>query len=412
MRITYIHQHFTTPKGAGGTRSYELAQRMIAAGHQVSVICGTYLGGNSGLSQSFQNGCREGMVDGIHVTEFDLAYSNEHGHLKRVLSFIRFSARTTRKVLALDSDVVFSTSPPVTVAIPAVFARLLTRRTIVSEVRDPWPEAPRAMGAIKNPVALWSMAVMQRALCRAAHHMIALSPGIADVIAGYGLAPSQITLVPNGADLSLFAEKPGPRLLDAREDELVALYAGTHGMANGLDAVLDAAAELKSRNAKNIRIVLCGSGQLKPALQERAQREGLDNVVFMQPVPKNKVGALMQGADLGLQVLMDVEVFYRGTSPNKFFDYLATGLPVLTNYPGWVADLVTENQCGFAVPPGNPKAFADALQAALADKQNLKVQGANALALARREFDRDMLARRLIDSIAKVAAQRLKGKNS
>ena len=226
-----------------------------------------------------------------------------------------------------------------------------------------------------------------------------MSPGIANLIADGGVSRDRITIVPNGSDIALFSGTNAPRILGTAADCLIALYAGTHGIANNLDAVLDAAAELKRRGEKKVKIVLCGAGQLKQSLQDRAQREGLDNVVFLAPVPKDKIGEIMAGADLGLQVLMDVPVFYECTSPNKFFDYIAAGLPVLTNYPGWVANMIEENNCGYAVPPQNVQAFADALQAAASNKSKLKEMGLNANKLARSEFDRDDLANKLLASL-------------
>lgn len=139
-----------------------------------------------------------------------------------------------------------------------------------------------------------------------------------------------------------------------------------------------------------------GDGKLKPALQERARVEKLDNVIFLPPVPKHRVAGLMAAADVGMQILANVPAFYYGTSPNKFFDYIAAGLPVLNNYPGWLADLIREHDCGFVVPPEDPVAFADALEQAAADQERLQEMGRRARQLAEKEFDRDKLAARFV----------------
>ena len=118
---------------------------------------------------------------------------------------------------------------------------------------------------------------------------------------------------------------------------MLAIFTGTHGNANGLDSVLNAAAVLKERGRDDIRIALVGQGREKPKLIAEAEERGLDNVLFLDPVPKTKLTRLMAGADLGLQVLRNIPAFYFGTSPNKFFDYISAGLPVLNNYPGWLA---------------------------------------------------------------------------
>jgi len=161
--------------------------------------------------------------------------------------------------------------------------------------------------------------------------------------------------------------------------------------------VLDAAAELKRRGRDDIKLLLIGNGKLKPGLQARAAREGLSNVVFHDPVNKTRLAGLMAATDLGMQCLANVPAFYYGTSPNKFFDYIAAGLPVLNNYPGWLAEMITQHQCGFAVPPDNAAAFADALEQAAKDRPALKAMGQRGLALAQQEFDRAALADRWVN---------------
>lgn len=168
----------------------------------------------------------------------------------------------------------------------------------------------------------------------------------------------------------------------------MAIFAGTHGMANGLDAVLDAAAVLKRRDRNDIKLLLIGNGKLKAQLQARATREDLSNVVFHDPVTKARLAGLMQATDIGMQILANVPAFYYGTSPNKFFDYIAAGLPVLNNYPGWLSDMIEAENCGYAVPPADPEAFADALEQAAGERERLKEMGQNARQLASNQFDR------------------------
>lgn len=225
-----------------------------------------------------------------------------------------------------------------------------------------------------------------------------LVPGIVEGIAKRGVPRERIALVPNGCDLGIFAGNVEPwRPEQIKPDDLLAVFAGTHGMANGLDAVLDAAAELKRRGRDDIKLLLIGQGKLKPALQTRVQREALDCVVFHEPVNKSRLAGLMASADVGLQVLANVPAFYFGTSPNKFFDYIAAGLPVLNNYPGWLAGMIRDNHCGFSVAAEKPQAFADALEQAASDRTAAKEMGKRGRALAEREFDRELLANRFVD---------------
>lgn len=393
MRILYFHQHFSTPKGAVGIRSYEMARRLVDQGHQVTMVCGSYGGGNTGLTGPFLSGKREGKVEGIDVIEFNLAYANSDGFFKRAVSFLKFALRSIGVALTSKYDLVFATTTPLTAGIPGIFARWIRIKPFVFEVRDLWPELPKAMGVISNPLVLWAMSVLEWASYRSAHRLIGLSPGIVEGIVSRGVGASKVAMIPNGCDLDIFDAPGQPWRPEGVDDsQLMAVFAGTHGIANNLDAVLDAAARLKARGRNDIRLVLIGQGKLKPALVNRAKVEGLDNVVFHDPVNKERLAGLMASADLGLQVLANIPAFYFGTSPNKFFDYIASGLPVLNNYPGWLAEMIVSEDCGFAVAPDNPEAFADALEQAASDRDALRAKGERGRELAARRFDRKLLA--------------------
>lgn len=397
MRILYFHQHFSTPSGSTGIRSYEIARRLLARGHHVTMVCGSYDGGVTGLSHPFKRRWRRGLVDGIDVIEFDMQYSNIHGYLRRVLTFLRFALKGIGLVFTERYDLVFATTTPLTAGIPGIFARWVRGKPFVFEVRDLWPDLPRAMGAIRNPIVLWAMGVLEWVSYRSAHRLLGLSPGIVEGIVRRSVSRERIAMVPNGCDLDIFCAEEMPwRPEGIRSSDLMALFAGTHGKANGLNAVLDAAAELKRRGRDDIKLLLIGNGSLKPSLIARAAREGLSNVVFHEPVSKSKLAGLMSATDIGLQVLDNVPAFYYGTSPNKFFDYLAAGLPVLNNYPGWLAQIITEHRCGFSVPPDNAAAFADTLEQAASDRDALKAMGQRAEELGRKEFNRDKLVNQWI----------------
>lgn len=393
MHVLYFHQHFSTPHGSAGTRSYEMAQALIRAGHSVTLVCGTYAQGNTGLSMPFEKGRRRGAVDGIDVIELALNYGNHMGFVQRLGVFLKFAISSIGVALREPADVVFATTTPLTAGIPGIFARWLTRKPFVFEVRDLWPELPKAMGVITNPVVLWLMSVLEWVSYRSADRLVGLSPGIVEGIAARGVDKSRIAMVPNGCDMDLFSTSEAAwRPECVQDDQLLAIFTGTHGNANGLDAVLNAATVLKERGREDIRIALVGQGREKPRLKVQAEERGLDNVLFLDPVPKIELSGLMAGADIGLQVLRNVPAFYHGTSPNKFFDYISAGLPVLNNYPGWLAELIEEADCGFAVPPNDPTAFADALITAASDREALRQKGVNAKGLAESRFAREKLS--------------------
>jgi len=407
MRVLYFHQHFSTPQGAASIRSYQMARRLLHHGHNVTMVCGRYSSGNTELEGPFRHGRREGTVDGIRVVEFDLNYSNTDGFLRRAVTFVRYSLASISLVMLESYDVAFATTTPLTAGIPGIFARWVRHKPFVFEVRDLWPELPREMGVITNPVALMAMSVLEWASYRSAHRCIALSPGIAKGIEKRGVSPERIAMIPNGCDIEIFANPKEPhwRPEGVAESDLMAIYTGTHGQANGLDAVLDAAIVLQATGQRDIKLVLVGNGKLKPTLQERAKIKGLDNVIFHPSVPKDRLAGLMLAADLGIQCLANVSAFYNGTSPNKFFDYIAAGLPVLNNYPGWLSEKIIENECGWAVPPDDARGFAEVLQAIAANRETLVQKGRNASALAAREFNRTYLADKWVNWVTKGALQ-------
>ncbi len=407
MKVLYFHQHFSTPKGATGIRSYEMARRLVHHGHQVTMVCGSYGGGDTGLEHEFKNGKREGSIAGINIIEFDLAYSNTDGFIKRASTFVKFAMKSIGLALTQQYDVVFATTTPLTAGIPGIFARWLRRKPFVFEVRDLWPELPKQMGVIKNPIVLGLMSMLEWLSYRSAHRCVGLSPGIVAGIEKRGVKPEKIALVPNGCDLDIFQLAHDEKSNEWRPEgvsnsDLMAIFTGTHGQANGLDAALNAALELKNRGRTDIKLAFVGQGKLKHELQVKAQALALSNVVFHPPVNKEKLAGLMASADLGLQLLANIPAFYYGTSPNKFFDYISAGLPVLNNYPGWLEGMINENSCGFTVAPDDPIAFADALEKAASDKAELKLMGNRASDLASKEFDRKELADKWVNWVAGV----------
>ncbi len=392
-RILYFHQHFSTPRGTTGIRSYEMARRLVNDGHHVTMICGSYDGGVTGINSKFINGRRNGNVDGINIIEFNLKYSNKDGFLKRSLTFISFALKSISLAFTMKYDIVFATSTPLTAGIPGIFARWFKNKQFVFEVRDLWPELPKEMGVIKNPIILSLMSFLEFVSYRSAHRCIGLSPGIVNGIVKRGVLPENVAMIPNGCDLEIFKSNACPWRPDRVEHtDLMAIFTGTHGIANGLDAVLDAAAVLVRRGRTDIKIVLIGQGKKKDELQQRVIRDNLNNVIFHDPVDKEKLSGLMAASDIGLQLLANVPAFYYGTSPNKFFDYIAAGLPVLNNYPGWISDMITQNQCGFAVQPDDSEAFANALEFAANNREQLRDMGKRSYKLAVDVFDRHKLA--------------------
>ncbi|NQU86998.1 MAG: glycosyltransferase family 4 protein [Mariniphaga sp.] len=395
MKILYFHQHFSTPAGSTGTRSYEFGKALVKAGHNVTIICGSYWIADSGLSGPFINGKRTGCVDGINVVELELSYSNAQGFLKRAWLFIRYSISGIKVALSVEYDILFATSTPLTAGIPGVFGKIFRRKKFIFEVRDLWPELPREMGVITNPVVLKLMDWLETVTYKYADKCIALAPGIASGIKKK-VPNKQVTIIPNGSD----EVDPKQFSSNSNDQKLIAVFTGAHGIANGLDAILDAAGELLKRSENDIEIQFIGDGKLKPGLIARVENEKLHNCKFIAPMPKHEMfDYLRENADAGLMVLDNIPAFYNGTSPNKFFDYISLGLPVINNYPGWLAELIVERNCGIAIAPGDPIRLAEALVSLKQDKNLCKKYGQNARILSEEKFSRKLLSREFVEYI-------------
>jgi glycosyltransferase involved in cell wall biosynthesis len=426
VRILYLHQFFMTREGTGGTRSYEFARRLVTAGHDVTIVTaggGDRLEATAGRADA-PGGLRRHVrrdrpsardIDGIRVVEAHGGYGDYMsatgvGYGRRLLAFARFALSST--VAALRGprpDVVFATSPPLTMALPAIVAARRWRVPLVFEVRDLWPEAPIQMGALRSPWAQRLARWLERAVYRSASEIVALSPGMRDGIVATGVASERVTLIPNASDLDLFS--PGLDPGDLRErlglaaDDFVCAYFGTMGEANDLTQVVEAAALLSERAAgRRAVFVLQGDGKRRPALEADVRRRGLDNVVFAPAGDKRAAATLAAASDACLTIFKDVPILATN-SPNKLFDTFAAGRPAIVNTDGWQRALVEEHEAGAFARPGDPADLAEQVSLLRDDPERARRYGANGRALAEREFDRDLLAERLRGVLERAAAR-------
>ncbi|HEX2233983.1 MAG TPA: glycosyltransferase family 4 protein [Thermoleophilaceae bacterium] len=400
MRILYLHQFFITREGVGGTRSYEFARRFAARGHGVRMVTA-----GGGLRD------QEGIeVVGVRGAYSDYMAATALSYPRRMLAFARFAVGSTLAALrGPRPDVILATSPPLTMALPALAASVRHRTPFVFEVRDLWPEAPIQMGALRGRTLQWLARTLERFVYARAASVVALSPGIRDGIVAAGVPAAKVELVPNASDLELFSPD-----LDGREvrerlglgDRFVCSYFGAMGEANDLTQVVEAGALLEQRGEDGVRFVLMGEGKRRAELEELARARGARNVVFADPVPdKSQVARLAAASDACLTVFKDVPVLATN-SPNKLFDTFAAGRPAIVNTPGWMRELVEANEAGLFARPGDAADLAEKVLL-LRDRPELADRyGRNARALAEREFDRDRLAARLLALLERVAARR------
>jgi glycosyltransferase involved in cell wall biosynthesis len=370
MQILYLHQFFITRAGVGGTRSYEFARRFVASGHRVRMVTA---------------GAGRTSVDGIDVVGVPGAYSDymsatAASDRDRMLAFGRFAAGATAAALrGPRPDVIYATSPPLTIALPALAAAARWRAPLVFEVRDLWPEAPIQMGALGNPRLQRRARSLEREAYRRARRVIALSPGIREGVIGAGVAPQKVALVPNASDLDLFQPTAPP-------ERFMVSYFGTMGEANDLTLAVEAA-----RLLPDMPFVLMGDGKRRPQLEQSAPR----NVEFRGAAAnKEEVAALAARSGACLTLFKHVPILATN-SPNKLFDTFAAGRPAIVNQDGWMRQLVEDNDAGLYVRDAGD--LAQKLAWLRAHPEEVERMGRNGRALAEREFDRDKLAARALE---------------
>jgi glycosyltransferase involved in cell wall biosynthesis len=395
VRILYLHQFFTTRDDAGGTRSYEHARHLVRCGHEVTMV--TAARGGSPQRRT---------VDGIDVREArgasaDYAAATARGYASRSAGFAAFAAGATAAALrAPKPDVVLATSPPLTIALPAIAAARARRAPLVFEVRDLWPEAPIQMGALGNPAARAAARALEQATYRAAEHVVALSPGMRDGVVAAGVEPARVTVIPNASDLDLFSPDLDPgdlrATLGVAGGALLCSYFGTMGEANDLTQVIEAAALLRERGRGpgEIAFVLQGEGKRRAALEADVARRGLDNVVVRGAEGKPEAARLAAASDACLTIFKDVPILATN-SPNKLFDTFAAGRPAIVNTDGWQRELVEKHEAGLAARPGDPADLAAQVERLADDRELARRLGAGARRLAEERFDRRVLAEQL-----------------
>ncbi|AEV86430.1 glycosyl transferase [Actinoplanes sp. SE50] len=389
VRITYVHQYFKTPGMAGGTRSYEFARRLVEHGHQVHMVTADASGGPARVTTEA----------GIVVHWLPVPYDNAMSYRRRILAFLSFVGRATLVAARLDHELVFATSTPLTVAIPGVVAAMRRRVPMVFEVRDLWPRAPIAVGALRSPAARWAAGRLEAWAYRRSAHVIALSDDMADSIQRrFPRVP--VTVVPNGSDRALFsgpaARRAGAALrrsLPWLGDRPMVLYAGALGVVNGVDYLVRAAARLAVLDPE-VRVVILGDGRMRESIRRLAAELGvLERTLFLlPPVAKTEVVAWFAACDLATGLTLNRPELGSDSS-NKLLDALAAGRPVAVNHGGWITGLLTRTGAGLALPPDDPEGAATVLAGFLRDPAAGAAARRAASALARDRFDRNVLFR-------------------
>lgn len=393
MNIIYFYQYFTTPKGSYGTRVYEFTKRWVEKGHHVTVVTGIYAKSDIRADKFIENQ----NFNGVNVKIINVSIDNRQSTLRRVWSFTQYMSVSCWYALTLKADVVISSSGPLTVGLPGLVARYLRGRKFIFEVRDLWPEVAVELGIIHNRLLIKLAYWFEIRCYKAATHIIALSPGMkADIENRFG--HKHITSVTNSANIDLFGTRVKEPDLKGLPPMTYAIYNGNIGEVNNSVWLYNSAKVLSEKGRGDISIVLAGEGQQKQELEQRAINEGVRNFILFGMVPKYQLVAYIQNALVSLVPLKGAKVLDT-SSPNKFFESLAAGVPVIQNTNGWMKDYLEKNNVGFTLSPDDPDALADLLIELSGRPEEVRKMGAHAKELAAKEFDKDILADKMLDAI-------------
>jgi glycosyltransferase involved in cell wall biosynthesis len=392
MHILLVHQAFAAIDEPGGTRHHELALYLATQGHRVTIIASpvSYLTGKASVPSSKADPGHENIT----ILRPPVYRALHRSFVHRVLNFLSFMLSSFWAGLKVSNvDLVWGTSPPIFQGLTAWALAQLKRVPFLFEVRDLWPAFAVAVGVLTNPALIRASEWLERFLYRRADVVVVNSPGFREHVLSRGAR--QVELIPNGADTHMFdpaADGGEFRRAHNLEGKFVALYAGAHGMSNDLDVLLNAADQL--RDQSEIAVVLLGDGKEKPRLQTRAVELNLENVVFVPAVPKDKMAGALAAADACIAILKPIEM-YKTVYPNKVFDYMAAGRPIILAMDGVIREVVETAQGGIAVPPGDAEALAAAIRQLASDRQFGHILGRNGRCYVEMHFDRAAVAEQL-----------------
>lgn len=406
MKIIYIHQHFVTNEGTSGTRSYDVSKHFVQRGHQVTMICGRCRQSNFAPIPWFKL-WRTEHIDGIRLVVCNTYYANEMRPWQRMGSFLMFALLATLAAICTrGADLIFATSTPLTVGIPARLAAAVKRIPYVFEVRDLWPEDLLAAGRLKPGFMYRCWEALEAFSYKRARRILLVSKGFHDRLLERGFAPERLRTILLGADGGLFESLKPNRDYLARNGltgKTIAVYTGSYGNANGLHQILEAADHLRDR--PDVALVMIGDGKERPELEAQKAQRDLGNVHLLPFVKKYELPDILAGCHIGLMTLKQISR-PRWVTPNKLFDYMFAGLPTIVNFAGTTAELVESDGVGVASVPGDARDLAEKIRYYADRPDERAAVGRRARTVAFAKYDRQQIAADLLAVFAEVLQER------
>jgi glycosyltransferase involved in cell wall biosynthesis len=398
MKILFLTENFPPETNAAANRVHERARFWVGWGHDVTVITGAPNFPQGKLYEGYKNRWfHEEKISGVNVLRVKTFIAPNQGAFFRALDFVSFMFSGFAAGLVVKRpDVVVATSPQFLAAVAGWLISVFRKRPFVLELGDIWPASIIAVGAMKESALLRLMEKFERYLYRKSACVVAVTPAFKENLVGRGIDENKVAVVINGVDLAQFTPVERDDLLAAEwglQDSFVVGYLGTHGMAHALGNVLDAAEILRDR--PEIKFLFIGNGAERNQLIASARERRLENVVFIQPQPREMMPKAWGLCDLGLVHLKDTPVFSE-VIPSKIFEAMAMKRPILIASPEGVASrLVLADGAGRWVPPENPKALAEAV-CRLADDDSLRANLASNALTASLKYGRHRQAQEML----------------
>lgn len=381
MKLIYLHQYFIFPDTPGGTRSYDLSKKFVEQGIDVTVITSSATLKNMSFTKRWTNFEREG----IKFWVLRNAYSHKMSFPRRIISFLHFVIFSSFKLLFLKGDFVLATSTPLTIAIPAMLKKWITKTPYIFEVRDVWPEGPIQEGIITNKFIIYLLRKFEKSIYNNASYVVPLSVGMKrDILSRVEVENMEV--IPNISEINRFQNVDFSSKVDLGFDlnnKKIILYAGRLGRANEIIYVARLAEKMFEINPTVIFVII-GDGSEKGKVINYCKVKGIlnKNIFFPDPVSKNTLPQLYNMASMGSSFVWNKKIMW-DNSANKFFDSLAAARPILINYQGWQADLIKGKKCGFILPYNFTKEDVVGFSNYLMDEKGLLEESKNAFDAAK-----------------------------
>ena len=409
MKVLFLSHYFYPEANAPARRVYELTRRWVRSGVEVTVITGVPNVPRGKPYPGYRNRLMlKETIEGVRVKRVWTYLAPNRGRVRRSLNYMSFMFSGTICGLMTPCDVVVATTPQLLCGVAGRLVARGRRLPFVLDVRDIWPASISAVGALGHGKILSYLERIERGLYRRAAHVVTVGEGYARHILSHGVDPAVMSVIPNGVDLRTFSPRTCRSEIRARwgidHASFVCLYAGTVGMACGLDVVLQAA-ERVQRSRVDVMFVIVGDGARLDELKSEARRRGLKQVVFTGRIAGREIPEVIACADACL-VHLRPDPLFETVLPSKMFEGAAMGKPLLVGLVGEGARWVERAGAGICFRPGDADSLLEALGSLIRNPEMRAEMGRQGRSFVEKEHDYDKLAGRYLEILNRVVGDR------